>query len=73
DRQVFFRADCVKANSYYFDVHGDVPLRPGPTVESAWRAEHYDLNDYRFTTCLARLRPPDSLYSADTECQEGTH
>ncbi|MGB3326683.1 MAG: NAD(P)/FAD-dependent oxidoreductase [Mycolicibacterium fortuitum] len=48
-RQVFFRGSCAGANSYYFDSHGDVPLRPSPTLEAAWHADHYDLNDYHFT------------------------
>jgi cyclohexanone monooxygenase len=54
-RQVFWTASCVNANSYYFDKHGDVPLRPVPTLETMWRARRYDLDDYRFT---ARDRVP---------------
>ncbi|WP_414019777.1 IS1096 element passenger TnpR family protein [Mycobacteroides abscessus] len=39
---------CAGANSYYFDKHGDVPLRPTTTVESIWRSRRFDLADYRF-------------------------
>ncbi|MBO0856787.1 MAG: NAD(P)/FAD-dependent oxidoreductase, partial [Nocardia sp.] len=48
DGQVFWQDSCALANSYYFDKHGDVPLRPMTTVEAAWRAKHFDLNDYTF-------------------------
>lgn len=47
--QVFFQGGCGTSNSYYFDVHGDVPFRPATTIESAWRSGHFDLGDYRFT------------------------
>jgi len=47
-RQVFWSASCVNANSYYFDKHGDVPLRPVTTLETMWRAHRFDLGDYRF-------------------------
>ncbi|WP_354697703.1 Baeyer-Villiger monooxygenase [Paraconexibacter sp. AEG42_29] len=47
-RQVFFRGSCSTANSYYFDVNGDVPFRASPTLEAAWRSARYDLDDYRF-------------------------
>ncbi|MBF6069615.1 NAD(P)/FAD-dependent oxidoreductase [Nocardia farcinica] len=46
--QVFWEASCARANSYYFDKHGDVPLRPTTTLEAAWRSGHFDLDDYRF-------------------------
>ncbi len=49
DKQVFFQGGCGASNSYYFDVNGDVPFRPASTVEAAWRAGHFDLDDYRFT------------------------
>ncbi|MGQ0483183.1 MAG: flavin-containing monooxygenase [Pseudonocardia sp.] len=50
-RQVFYRGDCSRANSYYFDAHGDVPFRPAPTLESNWRSARLDLDrDYRFHT-----------------------
>ena len=48
-RQVFWQASCALANSYYFDKHGDVPLRPVTTLETIWRSNHFDLGDYRFT------------------------
>jgi hypothetical protein len=48
-RQVFYRGDCSRANSYYFDAHGDVPFRPSPTLESTWRSARLDLDrTYRF-------------------------
>ncbi|NMN97214.1 NAD(P)-binding domain-containing protein [Antrihabitans stalactiti] len=46
--QIFWQDSCASANSYYFDRHGDVPLRPTTTVESIWRSRHFDLKDYRF-------------------------
>jgi cation diffusion facilitator CzcD-associated flavoprotein CzcO len=48
DRQVFWQAGCSLANSYYFDAHGDVPLRPVPTLETVWRSRRFPLADYRF-------------------------
>jgi cyclohexanone monooxygenase len=30
-RQIFWQDSCATANSYYFDSHGDVPLRPATT------------------------------------------
>ena len=53
-RQVFWQESCAQANSYYFDRHGDVPLRPVTTLETMWRASRFDLGDYRFTTAPAR-------------------
>jgi cation diffusion facilitator CzcD-associated flavoprotein CzcO len=47
-RQIFWQDSCGLANSYYFDDHGDVPLRPVPTIETMWRAHHYPLDDYRY-------------------------
>ncbi len=49
-RQVFWQESCALANSYYFDKHGDVPLRPVTTLETIWRSNHFDLGDYRFTS-----------------------
>jgi cyclohexanone monooxygenase len=49
-RQVFWQPSCSLANSYYFDPHGDVPLRPSPTIETMWRSRHFPLADYRFET-----------------------
>jgi cation diffusion facilitator CzcD-associated flavoprotein CzcO len=46
-RQVFWQESCGVANSYYFDRHGDVPLRAAPTLETAWRSGHFPLDDYR--------------------------
>lgn len=47
-RQVFYRGDCTRSNSYYFDAHGDVPFRPSPTLESNWRSARFKLSNYRF-------------------------
>lgn len=49
DNQVFWQESCTRANSYYFDRHGDVGLRPTTTVESALRSRRYPLADYEFT------------------------
>ena len=46
--QVFWQPGCELANSYYFDAHGDVPLRPVSTLETMWRARRFPLEDYRF-------------------------
>jgi len=48
-RQIFWQDSCKLANSYYFDKHGDVPLRPASTVEVYWRSRRFPLRDYRFT------------------------
>ncbi len=47
--QVFFQDSCATANSYYFDVNGDVPLRPATTLETMWAARRYPLDAYEFT------------------------
>ena len=47
-RQVFWQDSCSLANSYYFDQHGDVPLRSSPTIETMWRSRRFPLADYRF-------------------------
>ena len=46
--QIFWQDTCAAANSYYFDRHGDVPIRPSTSVEVAWRSARFDLDDYRF-------------------------
>jgi cyclohexanone monooxygenase len=48
--QVFWQDSCALANSYYFDPHGDVPLRPAPTLEVAWKSGHVNLDDYVFAS-----------------------
>ena len=48
-RQVFWQDNCAEANSYYFDKHGDVPLRPTTTVAADWRSRRFDLDDYTFS------------------------
>ncbi|OFJ50522.1 flavin-containing monooxygenase [Mycolicibacterium grossiae] len=47
-RQVFWQDSCRLANSYYFDRNGDVPLRPGTTVETYLRSRRFPLEDYQF-------------------------
>jgi hypothetical protein len=49
-RQIFWQDSCRLANSYYFDKHGDVALRPASTLEVYWRSRRFPLDDYRFTT-----------------------
>ena len=51
--QVFFLGDCASANSYYFDSHGDVPLRAASTIETMWAARRFPLRDYSFTSSAA--------------------
>lgn len=46
--QIVWQDSCSFANSYYFDSHGDVPFRPSPTLETAWRSARFDLDDYRY-------------------------
>ena len=46
--QIVWQDSCAAANSYYFDKHGDVPFRPSPSLEVAWRSARFDLDDYRF-------------------------
>jgi cation diffusion facilitator CzcD-associated flavoprotein CzcO len=48
-RQVFWQDSCRRANSYYFDRNGDVPLRPTSTPESLWRSKRFALDDYEFS------------------------
>jgi cation diffusion facilitator CzcD-associated flavoprotein CzcO len=54
-RQVFWQPSCSLANSYYFDPHGDVPLRPSPTIETMWRSRRFPLTDYRFEGSTAPI------------------
>lgn len=49
-RQIFWQDTCRVSNSYYFDTHGDVVLRPGTTAGTYWRASRFPLQDYRFST-----------------------
>lgn len=46
--QVFWQDSCGGANSYYFDRHGDVPIRPALTPEVRWRNTHFPLRHYAF-------------------------
>ncbi|KRV48157.1 monooxygenase [Wenjunlia vitaminophila] len=46
---IFANERCRGSNSYYFDGRGDAPaVRPATTYEAAWRARHFDLDDYRY-------------------------
>jgi len=47
-RQVFRKASCRNANSYYFTRHGDVPFRAATTPEIHWKNRHFPLDDYAF-------------------------
>lgn len=58
--QIFWQDSCANANSYYFDRHGDVPLRASTTIESAWRSTHFPLTDYDFR------RVPDRISATST-------
>lgn len=49
-RQIFWQDSCRLANSYYFDKHGDVPLRPASTVEAHWRSRRFPMDDYMFAS-----------------------
>ncbi|KWX65525.1 NAD(P)/FAD-dependent oxidoreductase [Mycobacterium sp. NAZ190054] len=49
-RQIFWQDSCRLANSYYFDAHGDVPLRPASTLEAYWRSRRFPLEDYEFVS-----------------------
>lgn len=51
--QIFWQDSCARANSYYFDKHGDVPLRPTTTLESKLRSRRFDLADYTMRTSSA--------------------
>ncbi|MGV0871262.1 flavin-containing monooxygenase [Mycolicibacterium sp. XJ879] len=48
-RQIFWQDSCKLANSYYFDVNGDVPLRPATTLEAHWRSRRFPIDDYAFS------------------------
>ena len=48
-RQIFWQDSCAQANSYYFDINGDVPLRSASTLETIWRSRRFPLRDYQFS------------------------
>ena len=52
-RQVFFQDGCQRANSYYFDRHGDVPFRPSTSLETHWRSARFPLDDYSYEAAAA--------------------
>ncbi|MBH0775520.1 flavin-containing monooxygenase [Nocardia bovistercoris] len=46
---VFAQPSCVKANSYYFDRHGDAPfVRPVSGPALWWASRTFDLEDYAY-------------------------
>ncbi|MET9487041.1 NAD(P)/FAD-dependent oxidoreductase [Nocardia sp. NPDC006630] len=48
-KTLFYRSNCERTHSWYFDENGDVPLfRPTSTAEAAWRVRHSPLEDYTF-------------------------
>ena len=47
-RQIFWQDSCRDANSYYFDINGDAPLRPTTTLLADWRSRRFNLDDYRY-------------------------
>ena len=49
-RQVFWQDSCSVASSYYFDDHGDVPLRHGLTAQTYAAARRYPLSDYSYSS-----------------------
>ncbi|WP_051836827.1 flavin-containing monooxygenase [Streptomyces sp. NRRL WC-3742] len=56
---VFAHPSCQGTNSYYFDPHGDAPaVRPSSTYEAAWRARHFDLDDYHYDHAAAPVPAP---------------
>ena len=57
-RQLFWDERCATSNSYYFDKHGDVPLRPVSTPETIWRANRFPLDDYRYATASTSPTSP---------------
>ncbi len=47
--QIFWHESCQLANSYYFDSHGDAPLRRATTLHTIWRSRRFPVDDYRFS------------------------
>jgi cation diffusion facilitator CzcD-associated flavoprotein CzcO len=55
---VWFSGTCGSANSYYFDIHGDVPyVRPTSARQAARAARSIPLDDYRY---VARDEPSET-------------
>ena len=51
DRSLWHSGECVTANSYYFDHHGDTPyLRPTSSAQAYEAARSFPLDDYSFTS-----------------------
>lgn len=46
--QIFWQESCARANSYYFDANGDVPIRRASTPQVFWESRTFPLEDYRF-------------------------
>ena len=48
-QSLFASGDCGRANSYYFNEHGEAAIaRLSPTPVAGWRARTFDLDDYRW-------------------------
>ena len=45
---VFNNPTCGQANSYYFDRHGDTPIRPSTSAGVWWRSRRFNLDDYAY-------------------------
>ncbi|MCV7383980.1 flavin-containing monooxygenase [Mycolicibacter longobardus] len=58
-RQIFWQEGCGASNSYYFDKHGDVPIRPTTTWNTARRAKRFPLEDYIFAAAHASTTSTD--------------
>ncbi|CAM3589844.1 flavin-containing monooxygenase [Smaragdicoccus niigatensis] len=48
--QIYFSDSCNGSNSYFFDQHGDVPIRAALTPEVHWTSGHFNLKDYDMHT-----------------------
>ncbi len=54
-KSLWATSNCASANSYYFDHHGDTPyVRPTSTWQTRRAAEHFPLDDYRYSTAPGR-------------------
>ncbi|RDI42787.1 flavin-containing monooxygenase [Nocardia mexicana] len=50
-KSLFYNSNCERAHSFYFDKFGDVALiRPSSGVSAWWRARHFPMDDYEFTS-----------------------
>lgn len=57
---LWLQGDCARANSYYFDHHGDVPyLRPTSSRQARKAARSFPLDDYSYRS-LNGSGPPET-------------